>query len=262
MTEADQTPVAIVTGGAQGIGRALTQHFLSAGWGVLVLDRDAEAMADLEASLKHPALRGCTADVGEEAAVTAAFAALAEWQARTDQPEGIDRLVNNAGSADPVSGPLESLTLAAWRRWQDSHLTGAFLCTRAAIPGLRARRGTIVNIASTRALQSEPQCEAYAAAKGGLLALTHALAISLGPEICVSAVSPGWIETGPWQKPSHRRTPTHRPIDQAQHAVGRIGEPADIVAAVTFLASPKAGLITGQNLVVDGGMTCTMQSAQ
>ncbi|WP_245232214.1 SDR family oxidoreductase [Thiorhodococcus minor] len=138
MTEADQTPVAIVTGGAQGIGRALTQHFLSAGWRVLVLDRDAEAMADLEASLKHPALRGCTADVGEEAAVTAAFAALVEWQARTDQPEGIDLLANNAGIADPVSGPLESLTLTAWRRWQDSHLTGAFLCTRAAIPGLRA----------------------------------------------------------------------------------------------------------------------------
>lgn len=258
MTESSPTPLAIVTGGAQGIGRALTAHFLSAGWRVLVLDRDAEAMADLEKNPTHPGLLGCTADVGDEAAVTAAFAALADWQARNGQPAGIDLLVNNAGIADPVSGPLDSLTLADWRRWQDSHLTGAFLCTRAAIPGLRIRRGTIVNIASTRALQSEPQCEAYAAAKGGLLALTHALAISLGPEIRVNAVSPGWIETGPWQKPSERRTPTHRPIDAAQHAVGRIGEPADIVAAVAFLASPQAGFIAGQNLVVDGGMTRTM----
>ena len=262
MTEPSPTPLAIVTGGAQGIGRALTEHFLSAGWRVLVLDRDTEAIADLEATLKHPALLGCTADVGEEADVTTAFTALAEWQARDDQPAGIDPLVNNAGIADPVSGPLESLTLADWRRWQDSLLTGAFLCTRAAIPGLRARRGAIVNIASTRALQSEPQCEAYAAAKGGLLALTHALAISLGPEIRVNAVSPGWIETGPWQKPSQRRTPTHRPIDHAQHAVGRLGEPADIVAAVAFLASPQAGFVTGQNLVVDGGMTRTMFYAE
>jgi NAD(P)-dependent dehydrogenase (short-subunit alcohol dehydrogenase family) len=82
----------------------------------------------------------------------------------------------------------------------DGHLTGAFLCTRSAIPGLRARRGAIVNIASTRALQSEPHCEAYAAAKGGLLAFTHAAAISLGPLIRVNSVSPGWIETGPLQK--------------------------------------------------------------
>ncbi|EGV28203.1 3-oxoacyl-(acyl-carrier-protein) reductase [Thiorhodococcus drewsii AZ1] len=258
MTETDRTPVGIVTGGAQGIGRALTQHFLEAGWRILVLDRDAEAIADLEQDLQHPALLACTSDVGEEAAVTAAFAALTEWQSRDGQSAGIDLLVNNAGIADPHSGPLESLTLADWRRWQDSHLTGAFLCTRAAIPGLQIRHGAIVNIASTRALQSEPNCEAYAAAKGGLLSLTHALAISLGPEILVNAVSPGWIETGPWQKSSTRHTPTHRPIDHSQHAVGRIGEPADIVAAVAFLASPQAGFITGQNLVVDGGMTRTM----
>ncbi|WP_242482626.1 SDR family oxidoreductase [Thiocystis violacea] len=75
-------------------------------------------------------------------------------------------------------------------------------------------------------------------------------------------LSAGWIETGPWQKPGRRQNPTHRSIDQAQHAVGRIGEPADIVAAVAFLASPKAGFITGQNLVIDGGMTRTMQYAQ
>ncbi|KAA6182301.1 SDR family oxidoreductase [Thiohalocapsa marina] len=253
-------PLALITGGAQGIGRALAQAFLAEGWRVVVLDRDAEALAELTAELASPALLALEADVGEEATVCAAFDALAAWQA--GQPAGLDLLVNNAGIADPVSGPLEDLTLTAWRRWLDSHLTGAFLCTRAAIPGLRARRGAIVNIASTRALQSEPQCEAYAAAKGGLLAFTHALAISLGPEIRVNAVSPGWIETGPLQKSAQRRTPAHRPLDQAQHAVGRVGEPADIVAAVRFLASAQAGFITGQNLVVDGGMTRTMIYAE
>lgn len=258
----DRTSVGVITGGAQGIGRALTLHFLAAGWRILVLDQDAEALAELETQVTNPALLGCAVDVGAETAVTEAFAALASWQMQACQPEGLDLLVNNAGIATAVSGPLEALTLARWRQWQDSHLTGAFLCTRAAIPGLRVQRGAIVNMASTRALQSEPHCEAYAAAKGGLLALTHALAISLGPEIRVNAVSPGWIETGPWQKQARRHTPDHRPLDHAQHAVGRIGEPADIVAAVAFLASPQAGFITGQNLVVDGGMTRTMHYAE
>lgn len=222
------TPVGVITGGAQGIGRALTLHFLAAGWRILALDRDAEALAELESQVASPALLGCSVDIGAEIAVTAAWTC---WQSEAGQPAGLDLLVNNAGLAAAVSGPLETLTLARWRQWQDSHLTGAFLCSRAAIPELRIRRGSIINIASTRALQSEPHCEAYAAAKGGLLALTHALAISLGPEIRVNAV-------------------------------GRIGEPADIVAAVAFLASPLAGFITGQNLVVDGGMTRTMRYAE
>ena len=166
--------------------------------------------------------------------------------------------MNNAGLACPTSGPVEKLALSDWNRWLDSHLTGAFLCTRAAVPGLRLRRGSIVNIASTRALQSEPDCEAYAAAKGGLLSLTHALAISLGPDIRVNALCPGWLETGPLQKKSRRREPDHREIDLSQHPVGRVGEPADIAAAVEFLASPQAGFMTGQHLVIDGGMTRKM----
>lgn len=143
------TPLALITGGAQGIGRALTQTFLAEGWRVVALDRDAEALAELTADLASPALLGLEADVGEETAVGAAFAALQAWQARAGEPTGLDLLVNNAGLADPVSGPLEALSLARWRHWLDGHLTGAFLCTRAAIPGLRARRGAIVNIAST-----------------------------------------------------------------------------------------------------------------
>ena len=127
------------------------------------------------------------------------------------------------------------------------------------MPGLRRRKGAIVNIASTRAVMSEPNSEPYAAAKGGLLALTHALAISLGPDVRVNAVLPGWIETGPWQKASEREEkPEHRDVDREQHPVGRIGRPEDIAAAVAYLASDAAGFITGQHFAVDGGMTVKM----
>ncbi|WP_028008075.1 SDR family oxidoreductase [Solimonas flava] len=254
--------LAIITGAAQGIGRGLVRHFLGAGWRVAALDLDAEALADLAAQHPGAPLLGLQTDVGDEAQVAAAFAALADWQRGAAQPAGADLLVNNAGLADPHSGPIETLSLAAWRRWQDSHLTGAFLCTRAAVPGLRERGGAIVNIASTRALHSEPDCEAYAAAKGGLLSFTHALAVSLGPAIRVNAICPGWIETGAEQKPARRRAVAHRQIDDAQHPVGRVGTVDDIAQAVAFLASAQAGFVTGQSLVVDGGMTRRMIYAE
>lgn len=113
----------------------------------------------------------------------------------------------------------------------------------------------IIIMASTRAIQSEPDTEAYAAAKGALGAMTHALAISLGPDIRVNAVLPGWIETRLWAKAQARETVEHRGIDREQHPVGRVGEPSDIAATVLFLASEGAGFITGQQITVDGGMT-------
>lgn len=113
-------------------------------------------------------------------------------------------------------------------------------------------------MASTRAIQSEPHCEAYAAAKGALLALNHALAISLGPDIRCNAILPGWIETGPWAKASKRAAAEHRDIDREQHPVGRVGEPGDIAGTVAFLASASAAFITGQQIAVDGGMTRKM----
>ncbi len=250
--------LALITGGAQGIGRGIVEYLLARGWRVAALDRDTLALDELAAAHPTSPLLAVAVDVGDEAEVDNAFSRLQDWQRAHDQPPGLDLLVNNAGIADPESGPIEHLSLAGWRRWQDSHLTGAFLCTRAAVTGLRSRHGSIVNIASTRALQSEPHCEAYAAAKGGLLAMTHALAISLGPEVRVNALCPGWIETGPWQKSSARSEPEHRPVDREQHPVGRVGEPEDIAATVAFLASPEAGFITGQHFAVDGGMTRKM----
>lgn len=254
--------LALITGGAQGIGRGIVEYLLARGWRVAALDHDHEALAELDAA--HPAspLLPLVADIRHETEVDAAFTRLHDWQGAAGQGAGLDLLVNNAGIADPETGPLETLSLADWRRWQDGHLTGAFLCTRAAIIDLRHRRGSIVNIASTRALQSEPNCEAYAAAKGGLLAMTHALAVSLGPEVRANAICPGWIETGPWQKSANRSAPEHRDIDRGQHPAGRVGVPEDIAAAVAYLAGDEAGFITGAQFVVDGGMTRKMIYAE
>lgn len=247
---------AIVTGGAQGIGKGVTQALLAQGWRVAVLDRDAEAVADLRAEIPAAALLAITADVASESAVAKAFGRIAAWQG--EDQASLDLLVSNAGVADPVCGPIEDLSLKDWKRWQDSHVTGAFLMVRAAVPLLRRAKGSIILMASTRALQSEPQTEAYAAAKGALCAFTHALAVSLGPDIRVNAILPGWIETRPWAKASAREPAEHRPIDRDQHPAGRVGDPMDIAATVLFLASDGAGFITGQQIVVDGGMTRKM----
>ncbi|MFC4257376.1 SDR family oxidoreductase [Altererythrobacter xixiisoli] len=249
---------AIVTGGAQGIGKGIVQHLLAESWRVASLDSDADAVRELAAEMPLPQLLSLKADVSREAQVATAFAKITAWNDAADQPPGVDLLVSNAGLADPVSGPIEDLSLDRWRQWQDSHVTGAFLMVRGAVPLLRARKGAIVLMASTRAIQSEPDCEAYATAKGALCALNHALAISLGPDIRVNAILPGWIETRPWQKAAARSDVAHRDIDEAQHPVGRVGTPTDIAATVSFLASEGAGFITGQQIAVDGGMTRRM----
>ncbi len=119
---------------------------------------------------------------------------------------------------------------------------------------LADRRGSIVNISSTRAFMSEAETFAYSASKGALEALTHSLAISLGPKVRVNAVAPGWIHGGAPE--------ALRPVDHAQHPVGRVGRPSDIAAAVAYLVGDEAGFVTGQTLVVDGGMTRKMIYAQ
>ncbi|MCF3973462.1 SDR family oxidoreductase [Paracoccus salsus] len=243
---------ALITGGAQGIGKAIAVHLRSEGWRVAVIDRDVEALGEL--SDEDPGILGIDGDVGDEASVALGFERLRDWM----DGAALDLLVSNAGIADPHSGPIERLSLAGWRRWQESHLTGAFLCVREAVPLLRRADGAIVTIASTRALQSEPDCEAYAAAKGGLVALTHALSVSLGPAVRANCILPGWIETGPWQKRANRGQPDHSVADIRQHPAGRVGVPEDIAALVAYLASDNAGFITGQNFVVDGGMTRKM----
>jgi len=251
-------PLAIITGGAQGIGKATALHFLRMNWRVAIIDRDAEATEEFAHSCGNDRLLAITGDTGVEDSVLHAFEQIRQWQSATDQPSGANLLVNNAGIANAHSGPIENLSLESWNRWIDSHLTSAFLCTRSAVPMLRERNGSIVNIASTRALQSEPHSEAYAAAKGALVSLTHALAISLGPDIRVNAICPGWIETGNLQKASACRPIQHSDADREQHPVGRVGVADDITGMIAFLAGPHSGFITGQSFVVDGGMTRKM----
>lgn len=218
---------AIVTGGAGLIGAGTCAALMDAGWEV--------ASFDLVEGPKGARFVSC--DVGSEASVGAAFDTLG-W-------DRVDLLVNNAGIAGPVNGSITQLALSDWQKIIDSHLTGAFLMTRAVVP-LMGTGSAIVNMASTRAFMSEPDTEAYAASKGGLVALTHALAISLGPDIRVNAIAPGWIS----DKTDLRKK------DHAQHPVGRVGEPQDIAQAVLYLAG--AGFVTGQVLTVDGGMTRKM----
>ncbi len=152
-----------------------------------------------------------------------------------------------------------------WDEWQRrlSSLHGAFLCSKHALPALTASAaGAIINIASTRAWQSEAHSEAYAAAKGGLVAFTHALAISAGPAVRVNSISPGWIGTTAWQAPSRRHEPEYSAIDHAQHPVGRVGRPEDIGALAVYLLSSLSGFSTGQDFIVDGGMTRKMIYAE
>ena len=243
---------AVVTGAARGIGRGIAMALAEAGYRLVLADTDRAGVDAVAAELGAPGrARVITADVGREPDATAIATLAREAFGR------IDALVNNAGIAGPYSGPLEQLSLEEWERRLRTNLTGPFLCSRACAPALRTARGAIVNIASTRALQSEPNSEAYAASKGGLVALTHAMAVSLGPQVRVNAISPGWIDVR-GTRPGDAPAPALDESDHRQHPVGRVGTVADIGAAVTWLLSDAAGFITGQNLVIDGGMTRLM----
>jgi NAD(P)-dependent dehydrogenase (short-subunit alcohol dehydrogenase family) len=180
--------------------------------------------------------------------------------ATVEEFRGIDALINNAGISR--FKPLAETSLADWNAVIGVNLTGSFLCSKHAAFQLRIARGAIVNIASTRALMSEPDTEAYAASKGGIVALTHALAMSLGPQVRVNCICPGWIEVGDWGKRSRRTTPQHSEQDRLQHPAGRVGIPEDIASLVAYLISSEAGFVTGANFVVDGGMTRKMIYAE
>ncbi|WP_370177279.1 SDR family NAD(P)-dependent oxidoreductase [Alteriqipengyuania sp.] len=241
-----------ITGIGNGIGRALAQHYADKGWRIAGLDPDGEALAELRGALGgNPLL--VEGDAGREAHVIDTADRLSEWL--DDAP--LTCLVNNAGIADPYAGPLEDLSLADFQGWIDASLTAAFLCSRTLLPFLRrGDSGCIVNISSTRAVMSEPECFGYAAAKGGLDALTHAMAVSLGPQIRVNAIRPGWIETRDWQKRSECEEVSHREKDKAQHPAGRVGRPEDIAQTVDWLLD--SDFVTGQAINVDGGMTVKM----
>lgn len=245
--------VVVVTGGAQGIGRAISTAFAHGGARVYAADVDDEAGAEFAGAM---ALAGTpvtfvNCDVAEEGSVEGLMGRVA------GEAKRITVLVNNAGIGD--NADILGRPMAWWDRVLAVNLRGPYLCTKYAIPHM-APGSAIVNIASTRGLMSEANTEPYSASKGGILALTHSLAVSLAERrIRVNAVSPGWIDVSNWKKRSARKEEMLRPQDHAQHPAGRVGVPQDIAEAVLFLAdSDKAGFITGTNLVVDGGMTVKM----
>jgi NAD(P)-dependent dehydrogenase (short-subunit alcohol dehydrogenase family) len=236
-------PVALVTGAANGIGRAVARHLLAAGWRVGVVDLPGSGLRrSFSARTRNVVL--VEGDVREQETATRAVATLAERFGR------LDGLVSNAGIM--IRKPLRQLTLGEWHRVLDTNLTATFLFARAAERELRKARGAIVTIASTRARMSEPNTESYSASKGGVVALTHALAVSLGSHVRVNCVSPGWIET--------KNYAALRRKDHAQqHPVGRVGKPADIAEIVAWLLDrERSGFVTGADFVIDGGMTRKM----
>ncbi|MGI6147744.1 MAG: SDR family oxidoreductase [Limnochordia bacterium] len=230
----------VVTGGRRGIGAAVVAAFRERGDRVIALDKDYPpglAADEDNGFWTYGADVCCPEQVADFAEAVGKFGS-------------IHVLVNNAGIG--ITKPLEELSVAEWDLVLNTNLRGPVLMVKYTLPLLKAAgKACVVNIASTRAFMSEPNTEAYSASKGGIVALTHALAASLGPcGIRVNCISPGWIETNPEAKLT--------PEDHSQHLVGRVGVPDDIARACIYLASPEAGFITGTNLTIDGGMTVKM----
>jgi NAD(P)-dependent dehydrogenase (short-subunit alcohol dehydrogenase family) len=226
--------VALVTGGAKGIGAGIADRLSREAWRVIVADRDPAGTAPAGG-------RYAVCDVGDEASVSALMRSIAATEQR------LDALICNAGFM--IRKPIADLSLTEWSSVLTTNLTSTFLLVREAETLLRTANGAVLTIASSRARMSEPNTECYAASKGGLVALTHALAISLGPDVRVNCISPGWILT---------KGPEPTAEEHAFHPAGRVGRPDDIAALAAFLVGPESGFITGAEFVVDGGVTRKM----
>ena len=220
-----QDKVVVITGGAGGIGKCICEEFEKAGAKVCIID-----IAD------NPYFVG---DIGDEATLRRfAEKVIAEYGR-------VDCLINNA---PPLFKGISECTYEEFNYALRVGVSAAFLLTQLFMPYF-APGASIINISSSRDRMSQPQSESYSAAKGGISALTHALAVSLGGKVRVNSISPGWIETG---------EATYSGADTAQHPAGRVGRPEDIADMVLYLCSENAGFITGENICIDGGMTRQM----
>ncbi|MCM3226703.1 SDR family oxidoreductase [Terribacillus saccharophilus] len=236
--------VVVVTGAGNGIGKAVALHYAAKGAKVAAVDLDQAAVEQTVQEMTGEGL-ALQADMRQHTQVTNFM------KQAFDHFGQIDILINNAGIS--AFKNIFELEIEEWDSIINTNLRGTFLASREAAGYMKqsGKGGSIVNIASTRATMSEPDTEAYAATKGGIVALTHALSVSLQDEyITVNSISPGWIETKEYD--------SLRPIDHDQHLSKRVGTPSDIARACVFLTSTENNFINGENLVVDGGMTRKM----
>ena len=217
--------VVVVTGGAQGIGHCIAEQFQKAGARVCVIDKregnhfvgDIADKQTLECFVKEV----------------------------IDKHGHVDYLINNAL---PLMKGIGTCSYEEFQYAMSVGITAPFYLAKLFAPHF-ADGAAIVNISSSRDRMSQPQTESYTAAKGGIAALTHALAVSLAGKVRVNSISPGWIDTGYM---------VYEGADAVQQPVGRVGNPLDIAHMVLFLCSDKAGFITGENICIDGGMTHLM----
>jgi NAD(P)-dependent dehydrogenase (short-subunit alcohol dehydrogenase family) len=246
-----ENKTAVITGGAQGIGRIMADTLLQEGWNVAVWDNDEVALEQEEKRLKGEKNR-----IGLNCNVACAGSVNISLMETLKKFGRIDLLVNNA--AIHANKPISQLEISEFRRVIDVNLTGSFICAKTCEEELRKTKGSIINICSTRAFQSEANTEAYSASKGGIFALTHSLAVSLGPEIRVNCISPGWIDVSAVRKSQTAKQEPLSEADHKQHPAGRVGVAEDIARMVLFLANEENSFITAQNFIVDGGMTRKM----
>jgi NAD(P)-dependent dehydrogenase (short-subunit alcohol dehydrogenase family) len=246
--------VAVISGGAQGIGRAIAALFQREGSCVLILDCDAtngeKTAGELTEQNPFLPVRYIPADLRHPAEIRGAVEAVRKFHAH------VDVLVNNAGVE--IKKSLERLSVADWDLILEVNLRGAFLLTQAALPFFRDSGGAIVNISSIHASHAFSDSIPYACSKAGLVALTRNLALELAPRhIRVNCICPGYIDTRLWEEYLRNSANPKAVAGQttALHPLGRRGMPADISEAVLFLASESSSFITGADLLVDGGLT-------
>jgi NAD(P)-dependent dehydrogenase (short-subunit alcohol dehydrogenase family) len=220
-----QNKVAVVTGGANGIGKAIAEEFAKNGASVCIIDQKPNGYF--------------VGDIADEGT-------LRQFAKKIISDYGkVDYLINNA---PPLSKGIDTCLWDEFNYALRVGVTAPFFLSKLFLPYF-ASGASIINISSSRDRMSQPNTESYTAAKGGIAALTHALAISLAGKVRVNSISPGWIDTTSIE---------HSGADAMQHPVHRVGNPLDIANMVLFLCSDKAGFITGENICIDGGMTKQM----